>query len=516
MSLTATGEVAAIGGAGPGPSLRAAEAVFSGLLVVLLVTRAASGQWLGDFWEHSAVVRELAARPLAPRHPLFDLDAPHAFASPYAAGAALVSRLAGLTPTLTLELAGVLNLMVLLIGLRAFVRAVSPRPAAPLLALLFTLTLWGADAWRYSGFFHLASIGYVMPYPSTLAAGLTLLLLAAHAGPQEPAGAAGVLRVALTAAAGAIVLLLHPLTFLLLACGLGAFDARPNRGAARLVATLAGAVLIAAPWPYFPLLQLLFREASAFHPGNDVLYHDTLSRIWPALAGLPVLARRLVRDRRDPLALLFIALALVYAFGGVTGAWSYGRVVAFAVLVLHVALADALAPLFEAPWPALRALAGAALLLLSAWPWLEPVIAESREARLRHDPWLEFLERSVAADEVVLTPPDYAWYLPVFAGKLVGYPHRQAFVPDQDERRTAVERYFDEATSRAERRAIRARWNVAAVLLPKAWLPDWARHATELSADGAATVYESAEHVLLRRPDPDRVKPAKVLGHHSG
>jgi alpha-1,6-mannosyltransferase len=460
---------------------------------------------LGDFWEHAAVVRDLAARPLAPRHPLLDLAAPHAFASPYALGVALLSRLRGLGPIAALEVAGVVNLAVLLTGLHAFARAVSARRAAPLLTLWFTLFLWGPEAWRYSGFYHLASIGYVMPYPSTLASGLTLLLLAAHARSGEEPGPSNARRTVVTAVAAALVLLMHALTFLVLACGLAAFQARrPDTlaRARRLAITLAAAVLIAAPWPYFPVLKLLVREAAVFHPGNDVLYFDPLSRIWPALLGIPVLGWRFSRDRRDPLALFFVALAGVYIVGGATGAWSYGRVVAFAVLVLHVALADGLAGALEearSAVPALPALVVVSLFATAtAHPWLAPVVKEAREARLRHDPWLEFLKAHVGMDEVVLTPPDYSWYIPVFFGKLVGYPHRLAFVPDQNERREAVERYFGDSARADERRSIRTRWNVAAVLLPKVWLPDWERHAAELAADGAVPVYETEEHLLLR------------------
>jgi alpha-1,6-mannosyltransferase len=484
---------------------RSAEAALFGSLFLLLAARAASRQWLGDFWEHAAVVRELAARPMAPRHPILDLDAPHAFASPYALGVALLSRFRGLGPIAALEIAGVVNLAVLLTGLYAFTRAVSPRRAAPLLTLWFTLFLWGPEAWRYSGFYHLASIGHVMPYPSTLASGLTLLLLAAHTRSGEEAGRKGTRRSAVTALVAALVLLMHALTFLVLACGLAAFRigrAGSLASARRLALTLAAAVLIAAPWPYFPLLKLLLGEAAVFHPGNDVLYFDPLSRTWPALLGLPVLVWRFSRDRRDPLALFFAALAGVYVLGGVAGAWSYGRVVAFAVLVLHVALADRLAAfLEEAPSavPALPALVVALLFVgATAHPWLAPVAREAREARLVHDPWLEFLKAHVGTDEVVLTPPDYSWYVPVFSGKLVGYPHRLAFVPDQNERREAVERYFGDSVGADERRRVRARWNVAAVLLPKVWLPDWERHAAELAADGAVPVYETGEHLLLR------------------
>jgi len=47
--------------------------------------------WVEDFWEHSAVVRELSTHLLHPKHPQLLLDAPHPFYSPYAVMVALLA-----------------------------------------------------------------------------------------------------------------------------------------------------------------------------------------------------------------------------------------------------------------------------------------------------------------------------------------------------------------------------------------------------------------------------------------
>src|SRR5262245_17984754 len=56
------------------------------------------GYFSSDFWEHAAVVRELSVRPLAPRHPLLAVDAPHAYASPYHLAVGLAARVTGAAP----------------------------------------------------------------------------------------------------------------------------------------------------------------------------------------------------------------------------------------------------------------------------------------------------------------------------------------------------------------------------------------------------------------------------------
>jgi hypothetical protein len=57
--------------------------ILSMLLLVVMSGQALYGEWIYDFWEHSAVVKELSVHPLYPSHHLFLVDKPHAFASPY-------------------------------------------------------------------------------------------------------------------------------------------------------------------------------------------------------------------------------------------------------------------------------------------------------------------------------------------------------------------------------------------------------------------------------------------------
>ncbi|HMP87631.1 MAG TPA: hypothetical protein PKE63_10165, partial [Lacibacter sp.] len=39
--------------------------------------------WVGDYWEHRAVLNELIRQPLHPAHPIVAANQPHAFFSPY-------------------------------------------------------------------------------------------------------------------------------------------------------------------------------------------------------------------------------------------------------------------------------------------------------------------------------------------------------------------------------------------------------------------------------------------------
>ena len=107
-----------------------------------------------------------------------------------------VARLTGLSAVTVLWIAGPLAVVLLLAGLRAFVRTLTDRPLAPTLALVFLLLLWGVRPRVWSGFLSLWGLPLVMAFPSTVALGLTLLLWTGLARPVRwPAAGWPVFRV---------------------------------------------------------------------------------------------------------------------------------------------------------------------------------------------------------------------------------------------------------------------------------------------------------------------------------
>jgi hypothetical protein len=143
--------------------------LLSSVLVALMTSQTLNQQWSTDFWEHGAVVRELATHLLHPRHPLLPVDATHPYFSPYTVAVGALAKLLGMGPVGALSVAAVLNLVLFLVGFRLFVARLAANPLAPFSALLFTLVLWGVSPWRWSGFLNLNSLGFGLPYPSMFA-----------------------------------------------------------------------------------------------------------------------------------------------------------------------------------------------------------------------------------------------------------------------------------------------------------------------------------------------------------
>lgn len=411
-------------------------------------------------------------RPLSPTHPLLAIDAPHAYASPYLLALGLAARVTGASATSALAAAGVVNILLLVLALRRFlVRLLPEGEAAAPYALLCILFLWGRDPWPWSGFFHAGFIGFGASYPSTFATAamflcLSLLLDALdHRRPFIFVGI-GVLV--------ALCVVTHPPTALVLFVGLAAlFLGRVESGfvatATILLAVVVAGVALALAWPYYPVLSLLVSQPAEFHKAAAVFYDNVPSQIWPVMIASPVLAWRLPRDRRDPLVLLVVFLAAIYAIGDITGKYGLGRVIAFIAVFIQIALGAAVAT-WESRLPAKRAwLAPAGVLLVILGFAVYNRSELRRIVRPEHQVWPEVksILAPIRPGDVVLAPSKTSYMVPALTGgRVVAWRHPVYWVPDHADRRQAQMRFFGEAGD-DERRAVITRYHVRWILLDR-------------------------------------------------
>lgn len=428
------------------------------------------GYFISDFWEHAAVVRELSVRPFSPRHPLLAVDATHAYFSPYLLAVALAARATGVSAISALATAGLVNLILLVLAFRRFlVRLLPQGEAAAPYALLFMFFLWGKDPWMWSGFLHIAMLGYDVSYPSTFATAGMFLSLSLLLDALDRGRSLAFIGVAFLLA---LCVITHPPTAVVLVAGLVAlFLARMNNrfliNGGLLVGAVVAGVAGAMAWPYFPVLQLFVDQPAEFHRWSLVFYQGVLAQVWPAMLALPVLIWRLRGSRRDPLVLFVAVLGVIYALGGITGRYGLGRVIAYIVVLSQVALGAAVAT-WESRLPAQRR-------WLAAWCTGTAILGLLAYTRPQH-PSIRKYHRSLWYDvgsmlapvrpgEVVLTDSRTSYLVPALTGgRVVAWRHPIYWVPDHSQRRETQDRFFASATD-SERRAVIARYRVSWVLL---------------------------------------------------
>ena len=485
-------------------------ALLAVFLFLLMFLFALNGQWIADFWVHSAAVRELITNISDPSHHQLLLDVPFPGYSPYTLAVAFFGKLLNVEAISILSAAGILNLVLFILGLRMFVYATitNHKSSSAFYALLLTLFWWGFSPWYISGFFHIGVLGYVMPYPSTFAMALSLITLSLNQRRIQnnqrwllPA------EFLLTI----IVLISHLPTFVFLAVGLISFVLTAKKQllfeVLIAVSILAGSLLLSAIWPYFSMLNFLLFESAAYHISHQhsSLYQQILSRTWPALAALPLVVAKIRANPRYPLTIMLLLLSGVYIFGAITGMGILGRTISYIMLLLQFFIAEFIAD-FEtrkrlpniAGWlQPLLVSAGVVLvcLLLFGRPFGRTVKLSLPGRPSTYQDYL-FLSDRTAQYDVILADLDTSEMVPAFGGKVVALDQPLSFVPDYSGRQSDVERFFTRQVPTSERLETIEKYKVDYLLVNKHANEDWEELVTSFSSFGVID-YENDLLVLI-------------------
>jgi hypothetical protein len=245
-------------------------------------------------------------------------------------------------------------------------------------------------------------------------------------------------------------------------------------------------VLLALAWPYYPLFGLL-QQSSIYASSHHGLYNGVLQRTFLAVVALPVVARRMQSNWRDPLGLMFVGGCTVYAWGWLSRDFTYGRIISFIMLVLQITLGAYFADLEQRmressyrPLLARVAYGGIGVLLLIGIVSVSPGLVRTiprplLPSSLRSDVRLArvsdtygFLARCTGQYDVVLTDMSFgSLVVPTFGGKLVATGYPIPFVDDTATREADVERFFRPDATVADRRAILTQYGVSYLLVDR-------------------------------------------------
>lgn len=451
---------------------RAAASLALVLLLVLLLLVIVRLPWAGDLGIHAATIERLRHHLADPGNPLVDADTPSPYYSPWMLLLGCLAKVTGLGTFVVLRVAALVGLSLLVTGVFHLVRTFSARRAAPPLALLCLVLLWGPALFNWSGFPGLNSLALTISYPSTFALGLSFHFWALLRKALRGEGHGWPVSLGL-GVLWAVILLSHQFTGVVASFGGLAMvlGARPWPSRAVLV-RLAGGVTLGVVllwlWPYYSFFGLF--GVGGLEQIHRSLYRDLLPHFGLALVGVAALVLRWRRDRRDPLVLFFLLGAAMFAAGGLTGHYSWGRVLP--AVLIPAQLAAALEVLERGQRAGVRrvfaGLLGVAL-LVGAWTqagtlgYVVPRDAlPARVAAKYSPPWpgCKWLAQEVRYGDVVMARTFPSRQIPAYGPYTVAPGYPDFFLPDQEERVTAVRDYFAPGTSRAERLDILRRYGV--------------------------------------------------------
>ncbi|MFF7972895.1 hypothetical protein [Streptomyces sp. NPDC007905] len=480
--------------ASAGRALPQAAAALVLLLMVLVIVRL---PWAGDLGMHAATVQRLRHSLLHPGNPLVAADTPSPYYSPWMLLLGALARITSLSVFDVLRIGALAGLGLLFTGVWRYVRTLSAHRAAPALAILCLVFLWGPLLFNWSGFLGLNSLALTVSYPSVFALGLSFHFWAWLTRALRGESGWGVwLGLGLL---WALILLCHQFTGVVATLGALAMviAARPGRGVLpRLGAGPALGVVLLWLWPYYDFFALLSAGADleAIH---RPLYEHLAGRFGLVLLGIVALGLRLRRDRWDPLVLFFALGVLVFAAGGLTGHYSWGR--ALPAVLIPAQLAAAL-EVVSAGKRAVRVgwacVLGAAL-AVGAWAQVgtlgyvvgRDALPGAVAAKYR-TPWVgyQWITPWVKYGDVVMARTFPSRQIPAYGPYTVAPGYPDVFLPDAAGRDAAVTHYFATGTSADARRAIIREYRVRWVLGGKGAAGPWLRQVA--TGPGGQVLYQ--------------------------
>ncbi|MFG3103012.1 hypothetical protein ACGFZL_21195 [Streptomyces sp. NPDC048182] len=451
--------------------VRVVSGVGAGLVLVLLLLVVVRLPWIGDLGMHAATLERLRHSLTDPGNPLVDADTPSPYYSPWTVLLGCLARVSGWSVFVVLRVGAVVALGVLGSGVWRWVRTLSGRAVAVPLVFLCLVLLWGWVPFDWSGLLGLESLALTVAYPSVLALGLAFHLWAwvgrAVRGPVGWGAGVGL------GVLWAVVLLCHQFSGVVASLGALAVVVAGRPGG-RVLARLGVGVLVGVGvlwvWPYYDFFAL-FGAGGALEAVHRPLYAGLGARLW--LVGVVGVVALVVRGRRvgfgrDPLVVFFVLGVLVFAAGGVTGHWSWGRVLPAVVIPAQVAVGVEVA---EAAAVGRRVwVAGVALaLVVGAWAQVgavgfvvgRGVLPRWVEAKYR-EPWegYHWITRWVGYGDVVMARRVPSREIPAYGAYTVvpGYP--DFFLADEGAREGAVRAYFARGAGGGVRRGILEEYGV--------------------------------------------------------
>lgn len=448
--------------------------MFAMIICAVLSPVVISQPWHIDLGMHLATVVRWEHNLAFPHNPLIDVPGPSPYYTPFMLAWVLLGKTFDLSQFTVLKIAAGLNVVLFLLGVRVLIGSFTRNRAAPIIGFFALLLIWGHSPIMWSGLFPLSTLLITLPFPSTFAAGCTLILLGlvrVAAGRMTPARSGGRGRTPWRLLVGitllcTVIILSHPITAAAAALGVLIVLAGPLiRGRSwRPVLIWAGvggsAVLIAAFWPWFRLTDLI-ASPYGLDDLHSTLYEDPLSRYWLLLLLIPALIARLRRDRLDPLVWIAVANLALVVLGWLTGHYSLARFVTWAAFAAQIA---AVCELVRAR-SRIVMISTVAALLLGAFFQLGVVRVFLPE---QTEDWPEVIEapyelwgdydwaaRRMAYGDVVLTADHHAVrMIPAYGMYTVAPAYPDPLLPDaQPEREAVTEEFLDDDDTDWQRRA---------------------------------------------------------------
>lgn len=449
--------------------------LLSCLLIIFETLLILKSKWSDDFFEHSAVINELSRDLINPSNPIIKSDIPHAFFSPYSLSVAIFSKITSLNSIQSLEVFAILNLIFFLFAFYFFIKNIvnDNYQKVVTISLIFTLLFWGFNPFGWSGFYHIFTLNYVLPYPSTFTMGLTLLTLGIVAKNHKKHKVLNILAVIVFSS---VVLITHPTTAITLFVGIVSLNFVLNgysiqQCILKSVLLIIPSILLGIIWPYFSLVDLFISNNVDFHMDSSKLYLGMFEKNWPILLIIP----SFFYSKKDPIIYFFlltiISLLLIYFGGLLFNFYGVSRTISGAMLFSHYLLAYYCLLLiknqewFSKAYIITLFLGFFTSIGLNFFQLGSLAYGIFKQKDTSYYEKYAFLKNFVGHYNIVLSDDQSNWIIPSYSGKVISSEQPLYWVDDIKLRRNAVTSFFEKENPDSIRQSIIKTYNPDFILI---------------------------------------------------
>lgn len=438
--------------------------LFSAILIIFELILILKGNWVGDFWEHSAVVNELSKNLNYPKNPIFKINSPHPFFSPYSILVAIFSKITHFDAIKSLEFFAFFNLVFFLFSFFYFCKSIFKENYTQIatLGLFFVLVFWGNNPIQWSGFLHFFVLNNVLPYPSTFAISLVLLILSITV--KNIKKNVFNLYTLLNIIFSVIVFISHPTTAILLFVALSTLNFVFTEFS--LLKSLKNSLIVIIPciilslvWPYFSISSLIIGDNYDFQEANKIVYFGIIKMSWPILLIIPGYFIKQSRESKF-FYISILGLIIILTSGYILKIYMLSRTISSIMLLVHILISYQ----FVLSTKELKMYNKLYIYLLAVMLFISiglnlRLLAKNlygvvRKKNIEYYNKFNFLESTVESDDLILANKSSNWIIPTFNGKVISSEHSVYGIADINMRRKIISVFFTAENSDSTRQLI--------------------------------------------------------------
>jgi hypothetical protein len=431
------------------------------------------GYYGGDFFYHAAAISEFKINLFHPTHPFYGTADGSPHLSPYHFILGAIARILNCDVILLFKWIGLFNFILLASGIYIFCITYFKNHSIPFYALLFIIFLWGYNPWGYSNFFHILSLGLLLPYHSTVTIGLSFFCFAFVIRMMNKFRWYYLMVIPILVA---FISLSQPVNATFVSLGVFSFIIFSDNY--KLPIKILLLVIIAflsflyiISWPFYHFFDLFLQLENVQREMNTGHFYN----IWSILRGtFPLLVMLIISFvfikkhlKIYPSLFFFVfLLIIIYSIGSPFNINYIGRLISPIIILFQIILAAYLVHLKNFDLSRYKVLKWCILpiFIFQFGQASYKLVNFSRVITLPHD-FLSSTLSEINHNDVLMSDMETNYFIPAFNGKVVAQIFGEAFVKDNLERKENVELFYRLKTSNEIRMKILKKYKVKYILI---------------------------------------------------